>query len=352
MIIEGKGNLLTEDVEALVNTVNTVGVMGKGVALQFKQAFPANFRAYQLACKRGELVLGKMFVMHTGLLRPALIVNFPTKQHWRGQAHLADIERGLNNLINVVRQENVKSLAMPPLGCGLGGLRWSEVRPLIEQAFAALPDVEVRLYAPEQAVAIERVVRTERPAMNTWRAALIILVGNYSELAFEASHLEAQKMLYFLAAAGEPLKAQFVKGAYGPYDERMKFGLLDMEGHYIHGFGDGKRMDPVSLTPEALEAAQAFLRMSPDTRQRIERVARLIRGFETPYGLELLASVHWVATHEGAAARMSPESAIEQVHAWNQRKRTALRPRDLTLAWQRLREQGWLNNTTSQQEEQ
>ena len=343
MIIEGKGNLLTEDVEALVNTVNTVGVMGKGVALQFRQAFPPNFRAYQLACKQGEVMLGKMFVTRTGMLHPALIINFPTKQHWRGQAHLEHIQSGLADLINVVRQENIKSLAMPPLGCGLGGLRWNEVRPLIEQAFAALPEVEVRLYAPEHAILTERVVRTECPPMNVWRAALISLVGVYSELAFEASHLEAQKMLYFLVEAGEPLeRVQFSKGPYGPYDEKMKFGLRDMEGHYIYGFGDGKRLDPVSLASGALAAAQTFLREATDTQQRIERVADLIHGFETPYGLELLASIHWVATREDEAARLSPERAVEQVHAWTERKRTALRARDLKIAWERLHEQGWL----------
>lgn len=346
MIVEGKGNLITADVDALVNTVNTVGVMGRGVALQFRQAFDANFREYRAACKRGEVTMGRMFVTRTGRLRPSIIINFPTKRNWREQARLEDIQSGLEDLVAVVKREGIRSIAIPPLGCGLGGLRWSDVRPLIERAFAALPELEVRLYAPGQEIsARDRVVRTARPEMTAWRAALICLIDSYSQLGFEASHLEAQKLLYFLAEAGEPLKVKFAKGTYGPYDANMKFGLRQMEGHYVLGFGDGRRRDPVSLAPDALDAAREFLKASPETDRRIERVSRLITGFETPYGLELLASVHWVAVREDATASESPDRAIELVHAWNERKRRALRPRDLKIAWERLKIEGWLEPT-------
>ncbi|HZP83398.1 MAG TPA: macro domain-containing protein [Chthonomonadaceae bacterium] len=343
MFIEGQGNLLKAEVDALVNTVNTVGVMGRGVALQFKQAFPHNFRAYQAACRRGEVMLGHMFVTRTGQLRPEFIINFPTKKHWREQSRLETIRTGLVDLIAVVRRESIRSIALPPLGCGLGGLRWEDVHPLIVQAFSELPQVEVHLYPPGHDVsAEERVIRTPRPEMTLWRAALICLIGAYSRLAFEASHLEAQKLLYFLVEAGEPLPTKFAKGDYGPYDDGMKHGLLEMEGHYIQGFGEGKRLDPVSLAPGALEAARSYLRASPDTVARIERVTRLIEGFETPYGLELLASVHWAATREARAANRSLEQVVELVHAWTERKRRTLRARDLQVAWEQLQAQGWL----------
>lgn len=149
MIVEVKGDLLAADADALVNAVNTVGVMGKGIALQFKQAFLANFLAYEAACKRGEVVIGKMFVTHLDTAHPSRIINFPTKQHWRSPSLLEYIQAGLTDLIHVVQQENIGSIALPPLGCGLGGLQWREVRPLIEQAFTLLPDVEVRLYVPK-----------------------------------------------------------------------------------------------------------------------------------------------------------------------------------------------------------
>ena len=294
MIVEGTGNILTAQADALVNTVNTVGVMGRGIALQFKQAFPDNFRQYQSACRRGEVVIGKMFVTHTGKLHPRYIINFPTKQHWREQAKLNYISAGLSDLIDVVEREGIASIALPPLGCGLGGLRWEQVRPLVEQAFSDFPHVEAHLFAPNQALPAEdRVVRTMRPQMTLWRAALIRLMQAYSCLAFEASHLEAQKLLYFLFEAGEPLKANFVRQDYGPYDDSMKHGLMDMEGHYLLGFGDGKRLDPVRLASGAAQEAGAFLLASPATEERIGRVIDLIHGFETPYGLELLASVHW-----------------------------------------------------------
>src|SRR5258708_37582284 len=148
MIFRADGDLLATDAEALVNTVNTVGVMGKGIALQFKQAFPDNYRAYEAACKRGEVEIGKMFVFHRSTGNPRLIINFPTKKHWRGRSKIADIESGIRALIEVVKREGVRSIAVPPLGCGNGGLEWSQVRPRIERAFADVPNVPVQLSFP------------------------------------------------------------------------------------------------------------------------------------------------------------------------------------------------------------
>lgn len=152
MIHRAEGDLLRADVEALVNTVNTVGVMGKGIALQFKQAFPDNYSAYEAACKRGEVQLGKMFVFHRNTFsNPRVIVNFPTKKHWREKSKLKEIESGLRALIQFVKSEKIRSIAVPPLGCGYGGLDWNDVRPLIEQAFAEVPEVAVQLFYPEGA---------------------------------------------------------------------------------------------------------------------------------------------------------------------------------------------------------
>jgi O-acetyl-ADP-ribose deacetylase (regulator of RNase III) len=149
MIQRVKGDILEAQTEALVNTVNTVGVMGKGIALQFRQAFPENYRLYRAACERGEVRPQRMFVVQTGLLgNPRLIVNFPTKRHWRGRSRIEDIEGGLRDLVTVIQQEGIRSIAIPPLGCGNGGLEWSEVRPRIEEALQAVPGTEVLLYEP------------------------------------------------------------------------------------------------------------------------------------------------------------------------------------------------------------
>ena len=151
MIQIAKGNLLVAPVDALVNTVNTKGIMGKGIALQFKQAFPAMFRDYEKACKAGEVQLGKMHVFDRGGLAgaPHWIVNFPTKGHWRERSRLTDIETGLEDLVTTIRRLGIRSIAIPPLGCGNGGLNWTDVRPRIEAAFTNLPDVNVLLFEPE-----------------------------------------------------------------------------------------------------------------------------------------------------------------------------------------------------------
>jgi O-acetyl-ADP-ribose deacetylase (regulator of RNase III) len=153
MIEVTRGDLLKADAEALVNTVNCVGVMGRGIAAQFKRAFPENFIAYQTACKRHEVLPGRMLIVETGLkVNPRWVINFPTKRHWRSSSQVEDIDGGLTALIGDVRRLGIKSIAVSPLGCGLGGLEWSDVRPRIEQAFAVLPNVRVLLFEPEPAV--------------------------------------------------------------------------------------------------------------------------------------------------------------------------------------------------------
>ncbi|HZT43802.1 MAG TPA: macro domain-containing protein [Chthonomonadaceae bacterium] len=343
MIEHKTGDLLRADVEALVNTVNTVGIMGKGVALQFRQAFPDNYTAYRKACMHGEVQLGKMFVFSTGhLTNPRLIINFPTKRDWRNKSRLEDIEAGLLDLIAVVRREGISSIALPPLGCGSGGLKWEIVRPKIEDAFAALPKVHVLLYAPEGApIADTMKVATKRPNMTIGRAALLSALERYALPGYRLSMLEIQKLAYFLQTTGEPLKLDFAKQQYGPYAETLNHVLQRMEGHFIRGYGDRSGKTSVRLMPDAVAEARQFLYDYPQTEERLERVARLIEGFETPYGLELLATVHWVA-QENPFAAIEVKTAIQGVHAWNQHKRATFQPAHIQVAWKRLYDHGWL----------
>ena len=151
MIELRRGDLLKQNAEALVNAVNCVGVMGRGIALQFRKAFPENFKIYEAACKRGEVKPGEMLVFDTHqVTNPSHIINFPTKRHWRDQSRITDIESGLEALVEEVHDRGISSIAVPALGCGLGGLKWSEVRPRIEKAFAKVPDVQVWLFEPEE----------------------------------------------------------------------------------------------------------------------------------------------------------------------------------------------------------
>ena len=145
-----EGNILNADAQALVNTVNTVGVMGKGIALQFKKAFPEMFEEYEAACKAKELQPGQMHVFDRGqIFNPRYVINFPTKRHWKGKSKIADIEAGLDALVEELTARGIKSVAIPPLGCGHGGLDWDEVRPLIERAMDRVPGVEALIYIPK-----------------------------------------------------------------------------------------------------------------------------------------------------------------------------------------------------------
>jgi O-acetyl-ADP-ribose deacetylase (regulator of RNase III) len=334
------GNLLKAEAEALVNTVNTEGVMGKGIALQFKRAFPANYERYRRACEAGDVQLGKMFVTGPELLHgPRLIVNFPTKAHWKSRSRLADIEVGLQDLRRVLLMNDVKSVAVPPLGCGLGGLNWADVKPRIEAALGDLP-IHVQVFEPSGTpAAAEMVDRRARPKMTAGRAALIGLLARYLMPGDFASPLVLQKLAYFLQEAGEPLNLGFDKGKYGPYADQLRHAVIAMEGHFVSGFGDGTKASEIRLMPGAVEEADSFLARSAETISRFDRVVKLISGFESPYGLELLSTAHWVAAHDGAD---SPGRAVESVQAWSSRKKGLFSAEHITAAWNRLADEGWL----------
>lgn len=223
MIVRATGDLLRADVEALVNTVNCVGIMGRGIALQFKRAWPDNFKAYAAACRREMVQPGQMFVFETGrLTNPKLIINFPTKRHWRGKSRIEDIESGLAALISEIRSGNIRSIAIPPLGAGLGGLHWEEVRSRIEGALEVLDEVQVLLFAPTgtpthgPGVKAPGVKAPKAPSMTPGRASLIGLMHHYLSglLVPFVSLLEIHKLMYFMQARGEPLRLNFTQGPY------------------------------------------------------------------------------------------------------------------------------------------
>lgn len=346
------GDLLRAEADAIVNTVNCVGVMGKGIALQFKQKWPDNYKAYKKACDSKLVRPGSMFIYDLGHLagRPYYIVNFPTKDHWRGKSELPFIEEGLEDLVRLVRQYGIRSIAIPPLGCGNGGLDWEVVRPLIEKAFLPLKDsVRVLAYAPAGAPrAIEMEIYTEKPRMTPGRAVLIKLIELYRELDYSLSKIEVQKLCYFAQCAGQPLKLDFGKNQFGPYAPNLRHVLTHIDGHYVQGVGDHDRAETeLRLLPGAVEEANEFLRDHADSLQRMERVGRLIEGFETPFGMELLATVHWVATHQcqgedvGCVMRGIEEWEPTRPE-WNARKKALLSRHQVEIALGRLAASGWL----------
>ena len=344
MIEYKTGDLLAEDAEALVNTVNCVGVMGRGIALQFKRAWPKNFEAYAAACHSGDVRPGRMFVFETGqFINPRYIINFPTKRHWRGKSRIEDVEAGLAVLATEIHRRKIGSIAVPPLGAGLGGLEWVEIRERIESALGELSEVKVVVFEPRGYPVKGKGHRAKKaPAMTLGRAALVGLMDRYLRGLLDpfVTLLEVHKLMYFMQEAGEPLRLRLKKGLYGPYAENLRHVLAEIEGYFVTGYGAGGEAPdkPLELVPGAVEDARNTLAENQETKSRFERVAKLVEGFESPFGLELLSTVHWVVTREEAT---SDPSLIETTYAWGQRKRQFSK-HQLLLAKGLLTERGWL----------
>lgn len=308
-----QGNLLQAEAEALVNSVNCVGVMGKGIALMFKEAFPENFRRYATACKRDEVRVGEMFVTEGPALKgPRWIVNFPTKNHWRNRTKIEWIRDGLADLRRVIKEKRIRSIALPPLGCGNGGLSWAIVRPLIEDAVGNLQDVDVLVYEPTrryQNVAKRQGVEKLTPG----RALIAELVRRYWILGIECSLLEIQKLAWFLEREivsrplKNPLDLRFGAHRYGPYSDRLRHLLDGLDGSYLRSevrISDAKPTDVIAFDDSKRERVDLYLRSeAAEYLEALDAATRRIDGFESPLGMEVLASVDWLLARNG----VSPE---------------------------------------------
>ena len=308
MITYKKGNLLEAHVEALVNTVNTVGVMGKGIALMFKERFPKNMTEYSLACKQGKVVVGKMFVTETNELTGARwIINFPTKQHWRSPSKMIWIDEGLKDLRLFIIQNGIKSVAIPPLGAGNGGLNWLEVKEKIEHILSDLNDVEIIVYEPTteyQNVSKSQGVKKLTPA----RAMIAELIRRYWILGMECSLLEVQKLAWFLQRTIER-----------------------------QGLRNELNLDFIAQK----EIISAYMNSEgKDYLCALEEACAVIDGFESPFGMELLATVDWLVFVDGKEPTVA--SIKESIakwpagHLWAQRKQQLFTDEYIQLALQKL----------------
>lgn len=351
MISFTKGNLLDADVEAVVNTVNEVGVMGKGIALMFKEAYPDNFKAYAKACKSGEVKVGKIFVTRRDqLLGPKWIVNFPTKKHWRQKTKMEWIIAGLQDLREFVVTEGVRSIAIPPLGSGNGGLNWAEVRPHVVKHMGDLDGLSVVVYEPThqyQNVSKRAGVKKLTPA----RALIAELIRRYSVLGFECTILEVQKLAWFLERSikqlglQNPLDLRFEAGLYGPYANRLTHLLNALDGSYLEcdrRIPDARPMDLIRFDGKQKENIRAYLRTG-DAKvylEALDRASDVIDGFESPLGLELLATVDWLLSEE--QRKPTIEAIKEGLTAWpggknaGSRKHRIFDDRQLGLALKRM----------------
>jgi hypothetical protein len=256
---------------------------------------------------------------------------------------MEDIDSGLAALALEIQSRKIRSIAIPPLGCGLGGLDWSLVRPRIEAALERFSEVRIVLFEPGDAPAAKPTYRSkEVPQMTAGRAALVGLMDRYLRGLLDPfiTLLEVHKLMYFLQMAGEPLRLRYVKGPFGPYAENLRHVLAAIEGHLVVGHADGGDAPDkqLALVPGACDDAGAFLKDKTETRARMERVATLVDGFETPFGLELLSTIHWIVQENSARTL---DDVVTQTYAWNDRKKQ-FTPRQIRLAVDVLIEKGWI----------
>lgn len=343
MICIQEGNLLIAEAEALVNTVNTMGVMGKGIALQFREAYPENYKAYKSACNKGEVQIGKMHIYFTNQLdNPKFIINFPTKNHWKEKSKLCNLKLGLIDLINIINKYEIRSIAIPPLGCGNGGLDWKDVKKLITSELQILENTEILLYEPKGSPNVDDIpVKTEKPKLTPSRASLIYLIYKYAIPGYRLSLLEIQKLMYFMQESGERLRLNYEKNYYGPYAENLNFVIQRLEGHYLRGYGDRNTKAQIKIICNSENIAKIYLEKAPDTSSRVNKVIALIQGFETPYGMELLTTVHWLIK-ENRNREYSIENIVQDFQNWSLRKRTYFKPEHIKIAYDRLASQGWI----------
>lgn len=354
MIRFTQGNLLEAPVEALVNTVNTVGVMGKGIALMFRERFTENFRLYSAACKSKQVRTGKMFVTEVNELDgPRWIINFPTKQHWKAPSKLEWVQDGLLDLRHVLIEHKIKSVAIPPLGAGNGGLDWQVVKAEIECVLGELQDVEVLVFEPTskyQNVA----KRTGTEKLTPARALIAELVRRYWVLGMECSLLEIQKLAWFMERAIErmvpdqnPLKLEFKAHIYGPFTPKLNFVLDNLDGSYLHcdkRIGDAEPLDVIWFDDSRKDVVQTYLKTeATEYIEALEYVGNLIDGFESPFGMELLATVDWLLTRENAEPTVA--GIRKAIRAWPageaaaKRKLRLFDERSIGFALERLRPQ-------------
>ncbi|WP_256924350.1 macro domain-containing protein [Sphingomonas sp. IBVSS2] len=351
MIRYTTGNLLDAPADALVNTVNTVGVMGKGIALMFKERYPENAKLYERACADDALEPGSIFVtQNSDMFGPRWIVNFSTKKHWRHPSRIEWIRSGLSELHRFITTNHVRSIAIPPLGAGNGGLEWDQVRPEIERAFTDLSDVEIIVFEPTskyQNVAKRAGVEKLTPA----RALVAEIVRRYWVLGIECTLLEVQKLAWFLESATkrlaekDPLDLHFAANRYGPYADDLRHLLNSLDGSYLacdKRINDAGPFDVIRFNDEKKDKLQAYFTTdeAKPYRAALEATAQLIDGFESPLGMELLATIDWLIAVEGVEATLP---AIRQgIKAWPggpdaaRRKEAIFEDRLIDLALRRL----------------
>lgn len=318
------GNLLDSSAEALVNTVNLEGVMGKGIALQFKKDFPNNFKEYSKACKNKTIDVGKLFVYEeeTLLKGKKVIINFPTKTTWRKPSEYSYIESGLDDLIQIIKNKKIKSIALPPLGAGNGGLEWSRVKEILISKLGKI-DCDVNIYEPNQSV--KEILRKERVQLTPARAMLLSVLFDLVKNGEMVSEFSAEKVAYFLQKFGatEVLKLDYKQHFYGPYSGKVKHVLYYLNGSYITGYSskDKKPFEDIGIIMDSENDVNLFLNNEENIKYKeiAIKTKKFLTGFYSNFGLELLSSVNYIRETEKTD---DLDKIIVKIETWSSRKRT------------------------------
>ena len=322
MIQYTTGNILESNAQALINTVNTVGIMGKGIALQFKKAYPNNFSAYQNACKKGDIAIGKLFITKDRNLNSGekIIINFPTKKDWRKSSEYSFIEEGLDNLVQIIEQQDIKSIAIPPLGAGNGGLEWEKVKKMIEQKLNSI-NVEVIVYEPTKA--IKEYLKTERVKLTEARALLLYVLYDLVRNGEYVSEFSSEKICYFLQKFGAEkyFKLCFEPQFYGPYSGKVRYVLNYLNGSYIMGYSDmsKKPFDPLTLVADGYEDVKSYVESNPELVEIATKTTQFLNGFYSDFSLELLSSIDYIITNNNT---FDKQVIAQKLTEWNDKKRS------------------------------
>lgn len=332
--------MLEAKVDALVNTVNTVGVMGKGIALQFRKAFEHNYKVYSDACKAGNFHIGELLAVEDqNMDGKKLIINFPTKEHWKAPSKYEYVEKGLVALAKYLNENNVKSVALPPLGCGNGGLKWEIVKRMIEKHLASV-DSDIFVYQPNDAVKkiLQKEETNAKTKLTPARAMLLYSLFYYEAVGEYTSLFAANKLAYFLQRMGEDLKLKFQAHYYGPFALGVGHVLLAMNGTFLKGLeqNEAKAFEPLKLNYEKLDEVREYVHTKLTDQQlgRLKALISFISGFETELSLEVLSSVAYLLEKNPA---QSLDEVKEGIHSWNNRKKHLFKDKYIEIAFKHLK---------------
>ena len=318
-----KGNLLESEAEALVNTVNTVGVMGKGIALQFKNQFPENYKIYSKACKNNEFNIGDLLVTEENSLLNGrkLIINFPTKTDWRKPSEYSFIEKGIIKLVDLIKEKKIKSIAIPPLGAGNGGLDWVKVRRMMEYYLRDL-DSDIFIFEPNNL--IEEILKKERVKLTPARAMLLSVLFELVKNGEFVSEFSAEKVAYFLQKFGakEEFKLNFSPNFYGPYSGKVKHVLYYLNGSYITGYSskDKKPFEEISLRANTEHEIIQYLDLPENLKYKnsVNKTKDFLKGFYSSFGLELLSTIDYIMNTQKTKSEVE---IINHLKNWSERKK-------------------------------